>query len=122
MVPRAPPPTDQGAMGRPEEEAPRAFRVLRDPRQYREPRSLPVPRDSCLAQVAQPPLGQGLDPVGAFQRVGAALPAASGSAEGHPSGHVANSWREEPGARIGHARICGGPRWATAPAYPTAVV
>jgi Rhodanese-like domain len=37
----------------------------------------------------------------------------------HPSGHVANSWHEEPGALIGHARICGGPRWETAPAYPT---
>lgn len=21
--------------------------------------------------------------------------------------------------RIGHVRICGGPRWATTPAYPT---
>ena len=31
----------------------------------------------------------------------------------------ANSWLEEPGALIGHARLRGGPRWATAPAYPT---
>ena len=31
----------------------------------------------------------------------------------------ANSWHEEPGALIGHARIRGGPRRATAPAYPT---
>ena len=87
-----------------------------------EPQPLSVPRDACLAQVAQPPLGQGPDPVGAFRRAGAALPAASGSAETRPSGHVANSWHEEPGALIGHARICGGPRWETAPAYPTAVV
>jgi hypothetical protein len=60
--------------------------------------------------------------VGAFRRVGAALPAAPGPFERHPSDHVANSWREEPGASIGHARICGGPRWATTPAYPTAVL
>src|SRR3954466_3067423 len=104
MVPRASPPTDQGAMGRPDEEATRTFRVLRDPRQYREPRALPAPRDTCLAQVAQSPLRQGSYPVGAFRRVGAALLAASGSAERHPSGHVANSWCEEPGALIGHAR------------------
>ena len=59
-----------------------------------------------LAQVAQSPLGQGADPVGAFRRTGAALPAASGSAETRPSGHVANSWHEEPDALIGHVRIC----------------
>ena len=59
---------------------------------------LPVPREACLAQVAQSPLEQGAHPVGAFRRAGAALPAASGSAERRPSGHVANSWHEEPGA------------------------
>ena len=98
VVPRAPPPPDQGAVGRPDEEAAGALRVLRDHRQYREPQPLPVPREACLAQVAQSPLGQGPHPVGAFRRAGAALPAASGSAEMHPSGHVANSWHEEPGA------------------------
>ena len=58
-----------------------------------------------LAEVAQSPLGQGPDRVGAFRRVGAAFPAASGSAEGRPSGHVANSWHEEPDASIAHVRI-----------------
>ena len=31
----------------------------------------------------------------------------------------AKSWLEEPDALIGHVRLRGGPRWATAPAYPT---
>ena len=81
------------------------FAYYGDHRQYGEGRQLPVPREAGLAEVAQPPLGQGPDRVGAFRRVGAAFPAASGSAEGRPSGHVANSWHEEPDASIGHVRI-----------------
>jgi hypothetical protein len=33
----------------------------------------------------------------------------------------ANSWLEEPGALIGHARLRGGPGWATTLGYPTTV-
>src|SRR4051812_33574934 len=98
MVPRAPTPPGERAVCRPDEEAAGALRVLRDHRQYQEPPELPIPRHPSLAQVAQSPLEQGPDAVGAFWRVGGALPAASGSATMHATGHVANSWHEEPGA------------------------
>src|SRR3954447_13289758 len=98
MGPRASTSAGQGAVAGPDGEAPRSFRVLRDRRHFREPRSLPVPREASLAQVAESPLGQGLDLVGAFRRPGAALPAAPGPAERRPSGQVANSWHEEPDA------------------------
>src|SRR5262249_33726259 len=98
LVPRAPPPPDPGAVGRPDEQAARALRVLRGHRQYGEGRQLPVPRETGLAEVAEPPFEQRPDLVGALRRAGAALSAAPGSAEGCPSGHVANSWPEGPDA------------------------
>src|SRR3954452_18000149 len=122
MVPQAPPPIASGAAGRPDGEVARAFRVLRNHRQFAEPEQLSAPREARLAQVAQSPLEQGLHRVGAVRRSGAALPAATGATESRPPGHVANSWPEEPDARIGPVRICGGPGRETTLGYPTVLV
>src|SRR3954471_15392982 len=94
VVPQAPSSIAPGAARRPDGEVARAFRVLRDHRQFAEPEPLSAPRETSLAQVAQSPLAQGLHPVGAIRRTGAALPAASGATESRPPGHVAKSWPE----------------------------
>src|SRR5262249_37539990 len=104
---------------RPDGETARALRVLRDHRELAVPVHLSVPRAARLAQVAQPPLEQGVHPVGAFRRPGAALPAAPGPPEPRLPGHVATAWPEERDALIGQVRICGGPGWETTLGSPT---